>query len=61
MLKSQFWLKFSNSNLHEGQRKVLNRLLDSGENDFEHGISTLNIKKPLKLARQQLPAIYLSC
>lgn len=51
MLKSQFWLKFSNSNLHEGQRKVLNRLLDSGENDFEHGISASQYQKAAKVSK----------
>ena len=32
LLKSTFWQTFSEVDLHEGQRKVLNRLLDSGEN-----------------------------
>jgi Fic family protein len=37
--------------LHEGQRKVLNRLLDGGENGFEHGISASQYQKVAKVSR----------
>jgi Fic family protein len=36
--------------LHEGQRKVLNRLLDGGENGFEHGISASQYQKVIKVS-----------
>ena len=39
LFKRQFWHKLSGFNLQEGQRKVLNHLLDGGENGFEQGIS----------------------
>ncbi|MHA3105232.1 Fic family protein [Acinetobacter sp. ANC 3791] len=51
LLKSQFWQKFSNLDLHEGQRKVLNRLLDGGENGFEHGISASQYQKVAKVSK----------
>ncbi|MHA3080178.1 Fic family protein [Acinetobacter sp. ANC 5502] len=51
LLKSQFWQKFSNLDLHEGQRKILNRLLDGGENGFEHGISASQYQKVAKVSK----------
>ena len=51
LLKSQFWQKFSNLDLHEGQRKVMNRLLDGGENGFEHGISASQYQKVAKVSK----------
>lgn len=51
LLKSQFWQRFSNLDLHEGQRKVLNRLLDGGENGFEHGISASQYQKVAKVSK----------
>lgn len=51
MFKSQFWHKYSSLALHEGQRKVLNRLLDGGENGFEHGISASQYQKVAKVSK----------
>lgn len=51
LFKSQFWQKFSNLDLHEGQRKVLNRLLDGGDNGFEHGISASQYQKVAKVSK----------
>lgn len=49
--KSQFWHKHSALDLHESQRKVLNRLLDGGENGFEHGISASQYQKVAKVSK----------
>ncbi|WP_151830566.1 Fic family protein [Acinetobacter junii] len=49
--KSTFWQVFSEMDLHEGQRKVLNRLLDGGENGFKHGISASQYQKVAKVSR----------
>ena len=51
LLKSTFWQTFSELDLHEGQRKVLNRLLDGGDNGFEHGISASQYQKVAKVSR----------
>lgn len=51
VFKSQFWYKYSNLDLHEGQRRVLNRLLDGGENGFEHGISASQYQKVAKTSK----------
>lgn len=51
LLKSTFWQRFSDVDLQEGQRKVLNRLLDGGENGFEHGISASQYQKVAKVSR----------
>ena len=51
LLKSRFWSTFLEIDLHEGQRKVLNRLLDGGENGFEHGISASQYQKVAKVSR----------
>ncbi|WP_033133419.1 Fic family protein [Acinetobacter sp. MN12] len=51
LLKSTLWQTFSEMDLHEGQRKVLNRLLDGGENGFEHGISASQYQKVAKVSR----------
>jgi len=51
LLKSQFWHKYSNLTLSEEQRKVLNRLLDGGENGFEHGISASQYQKVAKVSK----------
>ena len=49
--KSTFWQVFSEMDLHEGQRKVLNRLLDGGDNGFKHGISASQYQKVAKVSR----------
>ncbi|WP_336943222.1 Fic family protein [Acinetobacter modestus] len=51
LFKSTFWQIFSELDLHEGQRKVLNRLLDGGENGFVHGISASQYQKVAKVSR----------
>lgn len=51
LFKSQFWHKYSNLALSEKQRKVLNRLLDGGENGFEHGISASQYQKVAKTSK----------
>ncbi|MDN5513570.1 MAG: Fic family protein [Acinetobacter sp.] len=51
LFKSQFWHKYSNLALSEEQRKVLNRLLDGGENGFEHGISASQYQKVAKTSK----------
>ena len=51
MFKSQFWHKYSHLDLEEGQRKVLNRLLDGGDNGFEHGISASQYQKVTKVSK----------
>jgi len=51
LLKSTFWQNYSELDLQEGQRKVLNRLLDGGENGFEHGISASQYQKVAKVSR----------
>ncbi|WP_026470545.1 Fic family protein [Alkanindiges illinoisensis] len=49
--KSRFWQYFAQLELHEGQRKVLNRLLDGGENGFAHGISASQYQKVAKVSK----------
>ncbi|MCU4604836.1 Fic family protein [Acinetobacter ursingii] len=51
LLKNTFWQTFSEVDLHEGQRMVLNRLLDDGENGFEHGISASQYQKVARVSR----------
>ena len=51
LFKSQFWHKYSNLSLNQEQRKVLNRLLDGGENGFEHGISASQYQKVAKTSK----------
>lgn len=51
LFKSQFWHKHAKLELHEGQRKVINRLLDGGENGFEQGISASQYQKVAKVSK----------
>ena len=51
LFKSQFWHKFSAFDLQEGQRKVLNHLLDGGDNGFEQGISASQYQKVAKVSK----------
>lgn len=51
LLKNKFWQNYFDMDFHEGQRKVLNRLLDGGENGFEHGISASQYQKVAKVSR----------
>lgn len=49
--KNRFWQHFAQLELHEGQRKVLNRLLDGGENGFLQGISAAQYQKVAKVSK----------
>lgn len=49
--KSRFWQHLAQLELHEGQRKVLNRLLDGGENGFAQGISAAQYQKVAKVSK----------
>ncbi len=40
LAKARFWLRHQATVLNERQRKVLNRLLDAGQDGFEGGINT---------------------
>lgn len=51
LYKSRFWQQFSTIDLHDGQRKVLNRLLDGGETGFEQGISAAQYQKVAKVSK----------
>lgn len=49
--KARFWLKHQNTLLNERQRKVLNRLLDAGQNGFEGGMNTRKYMNLTKTSR----------
>ena len=49
--KSRFWLKYRDEMLSEGQKKVLNRLLDGGENGFIQGINASQYQKVAKVSK----------
>jgi Fic family protein len=51
LVKSHFWLKYNNSGLRAEQIKVLNRLLDGGENGFAVGISASQYQKVAKVSK----------
>lgn len=51
VLKARFWQYFAHVDLQEAQRKVLNRLLDGGENGFEQGISAAQYQKVAKVSK----------
>lgn len=51
LLKARFWQYFAQTDLHEAQRKVLNRLLDGGGNGFEQGISAAQYQKVAKVSK----------
>jgi Fic family protein len=49
--KTRFWQNFNEIPLLPEQIKVLNRLLDGGENGFEHGISASQYQKVAKVSK----------
>lgn len=49
--KARFWLRHQATHLNERQRKVLNRLLDAGEDGFEGGINTRKYMSLTKTSR----------
>lgn len=51
LAKSHFWLKHNDSGLRTEQIKVLNRLLDGGENGFALGISASQYQKVAKVSK----------
>ncbi|QLB41506.1 MULTISPECIES: Fic family protein [Mannheimia] len=51
LAKSRFWLKHRGLSLNKEQKKVLNRLLDGGENGFELGINASQYQKVAKVSK----------
>lgn len=49
--KAKFWLKHKDTQLSDEQKKVLNRMLDGGENGFELGINTTQYHKVAKVSK----------
>jgi Fic family protein len=49
--KAKFWLSHQHLNLNERQRKVLNKLLDAGVDDFEGGMNTRKYVSLTKTSR----------
>lgn len=55
LAKARFWLRHQHTDLSERQRKVLNRLLDAGADQFEGGINT---RKYMSLTRTSRVTAY---
>lgn len=51
LVKTRFWIKHREKALSQEQKKVLNRLLDGGENGFEHGINASQYQKVAKVSK----------
>ncbi len=49
--KARFWQQHQNQTLLPAQLKVLNRLLEGGESNFEHGISADQYKQVAKVSK----------
>jgi len=49
--KTRFWQRYHTEELSTEQIKVLNRLLDGGENGFENGISASQYQKVAKVSK----------
>ena len=49
--KTRFWQQHAEQGLHPMQVKVLNRLLDGGEGNFEHGISAAQYQAVAKVSK----------
>ena len=49
--KTRFWQQFHGAGLSDEQVKVLNRLLDGGQNGFESGISASQYQKVAKVSK----------
>lgn len=49
--KARFWLRHQTTHLNERQRKMLNRLLDAGAEEFEGGINTRKYMSLTKTSR----------
>ncbi|WP_307745330.1 Fic family protein [Pantoea anthophila] len=50
-IKARFWLCYQGTGLSQEQVKVLNRLLDGGEQGFEQGISASQYQKVAKVSK----------
>ncbi|KAF6660503.1 Fic family protein [Enterobacteriaceae bacterium EKM102V] len=50
-IKARFWLRYQGTGLSQEQVKVLNRLLDGGEQGFEQGISASQYQKVAKVSK----------
>jgi Fic family protein len=51
LAKSEFWQKHSQAALNERQRKVINMLLDTGEGNFQGGLTTRKYCSVAKVSR----------
>jgi Fic family protein len=51
LMKTRFWQRYHTEELSAEQIKVLNRLLDGGENGFENGISASQYQKVAKVSK----------
>lgn len=51
LVKTRFWSEFNHAGLMKEQVKVLNRLLDGGDNGFEQGISASQYQKVAKVSK----------
>ena len=51
LAKARFWLRHQGTDLNERQRKVLNRLLDAGQDGFIGGINTRKYMSLTKTSR----------
>ena len=49
--KARFWLMHNTAQLHAEQKRVLNRLLDGGEQGFAEGISASQYQKVAKVSK----------
>ncbi|WP_267370935.1 MULTISPECIES: Fic family protein [unclassified Pantoea] len=50
-IKARFWLRYQGTGLSQEQVKVLNRLLDGGEQGFAQGISASQYQKVAKVSK----------
>lgn len=51
LAKAEFWQKHAQTTMNERQRKVVNRLLDSGEGQFQGGLTTRKYVSLTKVSR----------
>lgn len=51
LAKARFWLRYQQQSMNDRQRKVLNRLLDSGPSQFEGGMTTRKYRHLTKTSR----------
>lgn len=51
LAKAEFWQRYNQANIHERQRKVVNRLLDAGREGFQGGLTTRQYVSMTKASR----------